>query len=198
MLGALVGVLLCAACAPTVEVVPTPPPDPPGLTVAVSGPCEVKQQVPEPVAETPAPSGQPTVGNPAPGNTAPGNAAPGDVAPGRAAPDVAPHNAENNAWKHRRSLPAAGVQAGRDLITRVLPVLEPICASGDLSAGPVRKALAEHRAYVEQRPTLVFFSMETRAGERVACLNGDMSAGVIRLFVEGTTGEGSCIEPVSH
>ncbi len=178
VLGALVAVLLCAACAPTVEVVPTPPPDPPGLTVAASGPCRVEEQVPEPVTATPAPSGDP--------------------APGNAAPDVAPHHAENNAWKQRKSLPATGVQAGRDLIARVRPVLEPICASGVLSAGPVRKALAEHRAYVEQRPTLVFFSMEISAQQRVTCLNGDMSAGVIRLFVQGTTGEGSCVEPVSH
>jgi hypothetical protein len=183
VLGALVGVLLCAACAPTVEVVPTPPPDPPGLTVAASGPCEVEEQVPEPVTQTPAPSGDP---------------APGNAAPGHAAPDAAPHHVENNAWKRRKSLSAAGVQEGRDLIARVRPVLEPICASGVLSAGPVRKALAEHRAYVEQRPTLVFFSMEINAQQRVTCLNGDMSAGVIRLFVQGTTGEGSCIEPVSH
>ncbi|MEU7481138.1 hypothetical protein AB0A63_34530 [Lentzea sp. NPDC042327] len=179
VLGALVGLLCCAACAPTVEVVPTPPPDPPGLTVAVTGPCKVEEQIPEPVVEQPpaAPLDGPTAG---------------------VGPDVAPHNAENNRWKQRKSLPADGVQAGRDLIKRVLPALEPICAAGDLSAAPVRKALAEHRPHVEQRPTLVFFSMETRAGQRVTCLNGDLSAGVIRLFVQGTTGEGSCVEPVSH
>ncbi|ANZ34702.1 hypothetical protein BBK82_00010 [Lentzea guizhouensis] len=179
VLGALVGLVLCAACAPTVEVVPPPPPDPPGLTVA-AGPCQVEEQIPEPVAAPPA------------------DPSPRSAPTGGAAPDVAPHNAENNAWKQRRSLSADAVQAGRDLITRVLPVLEPLCASGDLSAGPVRKALSEHRAYVEQRPTLVFFSMETRTVQRVTCLNGDMSAGKIRLFVQGTTGEGTCVEPVSH
>lgn len=172
VLGALVVVLSCVACSPTVEVAPEPTP----VTVPPTGPCQVSEQVPEPAG---------------PGGPGP------DVGTG---PDVAPHNAENNRWKQRKSLTPAAVRSGRDTIARIVPALEPICARGDFTAATTKKALAAPDVWVEQRGTSVFFSLSVDNGqsERTTCVNGDMSPGAIRVFVQGTTGEGSCVEPKSH
>lgn len=192
VLGTLIVLLLCAACGradlKTADEIPTVMPThtataatPTGPTsVSSSGPCQVEEHVPEPATATvPA---TPT---------------------GGATPDVAPHNAENNRWKQRKPLTVKGVQTGRDTITRVRPVLERVCGSGDFSVDATKKALAEFEAYVtrpyEQEAFLGFtITVSNGPAERVTCVLGDLKPGLVRIFADGTTGEGDCYEPKSH
>ncbi|MDX8031890.1 hypothetical protein SK803_16825 [Lentzea sp. BCCO 10_0856] len=194
VLGALIVMLLCAACGradlktadglpsvlPTGTPTETPPPTVP-TSLSPAGPCQVEEKVPEPVVQT-VPPAQPT---------------------GGATPDVAPHNAENSRWKQRKPLNAKGVQTGRDTIARVRPVLERVCGSGDFSVDATKKALSGYEAYVirpYERETFVGFTITVSNGptERVTCLIGDLKPGLVRIFVDGTTGEGDCYEPKSH
>lgn len=182
--------LLCAACGrvelKTADEVPTvlpPPVSTAPTSVPPSGPCKVEEHVPEPATVTvPGPSPQPSSG---------------------ATPDVAPHNAENSRWKQRKPLNAKGVQTGRDTIAKIRPVLERVCASGDFSVDTTKKALAEYQAYVVrpyERETFLGYTITVSNGpaERVTCVLGDLKPGEVRIFVNGTTGEGDCYEPKSH
>jgi hypothetical protein len=194
VLGALaVALLLCTACGrvelKTADEIPTlmPPPTETAIptvstsptSVPPSGPCRVEENVPEPVT--------PPVPVPSSG----------------AGPDVAPHNAENNRWKQRKPLNAKGVQTGRDTIAKIRPVLERVCASGDFSVDTTKKALAEYQAYVTrpyETETFLGYTITVSNGpaERATCVLGDLKPGQVRIFVNGTTGEGSCYEPKSH
>lgn len=195
VLGALAVVLLCAACGqvelktadevPTLAL-PTETAVPPSLTsMAPSGPCEVEEHVPEPVTPQepgPTPGAGPTSG---------------------VGPDVAPHNAENNRWKQRKPLNAKGVQTGRDTIAKIRPVLERVCASGDFSVDTTKKALAEYQAHVVrpyEKEIFIGYTITVSNGptERVTCVLGDLKPSLVRIFVDGTTGEGDCYEPKSH
>ncbi|MGW6934507.1 hypothetical protein ACWGE0_30915 [Lentzea sp. NPDC054927] len=175
VLGALIVLLLCAACGTE-----TPPPPVP-TSLPPAGPCRVEEKVPEPVVQT-VPPAQPT---------------------GGATPDVAPHNAENNRWKQRKPLNAKGVQTGRDTIARVRPILERVCGSGDFSVDATKKALDGYETYVirpDEQEAFVGFTITVSNGptERVTCVLGDLKPGLVRIFVDGTTGEGGCYEPKSH
>lgn len=194
-LGALAGLLLlCAACGrmevKTADELPTVVPPPvdtmvPTLSsaptsVPPSGPCKVEENVPEPAP--PASTPQPSSG---------------------AKPDVAPHNAENSRWKQRKPLNAVGVQTGRDTIAKIRPLLERVCASGDFSVDATTKALAEYRAQVTrpyETETFIAYTITVSNGpaERVTCVLGDLKPGEVRIFADGTTGEGACYEPKSH
>lgn len=181
--------LLCAGCGQVElrtadEIPPVLSTDAPTPTVPTSlspaGPCQVEEKVPEPVTNTAPPA--PT---------------------GGATPDVAPHNAENNRWKQRKPLNVKGVRTGRDTITRVRPILERVCGSGDFSVDATKKALAEFEAYVNrpyEQETFIGFTITVSNGpaERVTCVLGDLKPGLVRIFVDGTTGEGDCYEPKSH
>lgn len=196
-LGALAGLLLlCAACGrvelKTADELPTGVPAPPETamptlstapTSVPPAPCEVEENVPEPV--TPAPP--PPVPQPSSG----------------ARPDVAPHNAENSRWKQRKPLNAVGVQTGRDAIAKIRPVLRSVCESGDFSVDATKKALAEYDAVVTrpyETATFIGYAITVSNGpaERVTCVLGDLKPGELRIFVDGTTGEGACFEPKSH
>ncbi|HEX8865430.1 MAG TPA: hypothetical protein VF821_07190 [Lentzea sp.] len=177
VLGALAAVVLCAACS-RVEV---PPPSP--TSTPTPAPCTVEQHVPEPVTATTA-AQQP---GPATG----------------VGPDVAPHNAENNGWKQRKPLNARGVQTGRDTIAQIGSALQQVCASGDFSVEATKKALAGYEAYVllpDAGQKLVGYTITVSNGptERATCVYGDLKPRELRIFVDGTTGEGSCYEPKSH
>ncbi|MET9633102.1 hypothetical protein ABZX92_37155 [Lentzea sp. NPDC006480] len=185
VLGALAVVLLCAACGrvelktadETPAIVPTTAPE--STSAPATGPCQVEEHVPEPV--TPQPPG-PSLG---------------------VQPDVAPHNAENNGWKQRKPLNALGVQAGRDTVARIRPLLEQVCASGDFSVDGTKKALTGYDAYVvRDYPDQAFvgytITVSNGPSERVTCVLGDLAPGLVRVFLDGTTGEGSCYEPKSH
>lgn len=193
LLGALAVLLLCAACGqvelktaddvpPPVQVdVPTTSTAP--TSVPPTGPCKVEEHVSPPATETtPPPAVTPT---------------------NSAGPDVAPHHAENNRWKQRKPLTVKGVQTGRDTIAKIRPVLERVCASGDFSADTTKKALAELKPLVEQFSGLatgVLFNITVTNGptERVTCVFGDLVPGMLRIFVNGTDGEGSCYTPKTH
>ncbi|MDT7785549.1 MAG: hypothetical protein QOF58_3968 [Pseudonocardiales bacterium] len=188
VLGALAAVLLCAACGQvelkTADGMPTvvPTTAPESTSATPTGPCQVEEHVPDPV--TPAP----------PGSSPPSSGV---------KPDVAPHNAENNGWKQRKPLNARGVQTGRDTIARIRPLLEQVCASGDFSVDGTKKALAGYDVYVvRDYPDQAFvgYSITVSNGpaERVTCVLGDLKPGEVRMFLDGTTGEGSCYEPKSH
>ena len=118
-------------------------------------------------------------------------------------PEVAPHQAENNAWKYRRPLSPSDHEIATRAAEMIRPALEDRCARGDFSIDATRQALigsgftTDHFTLTGLRSGApgLFFSVSM--GER-ACVNGDVQAAKVRVFVEGTTREGSCIEPVSH
>lgn len=166
----------------TVTVPPTSEPVPP-THVPPNGPCAVQVNLPEPATTPPSAA-------PASGHT----------------PDVAPHNAENNRWKVRKGLSPEARQAGATAAEKIKQPLAALCGAGDFALDPTRKALADQGfagatvRYVrtpvgmpEPAPG-VFFAFEIGP----TCVLGDLTPGSLRLFVDGHTGENSCIEPFSH
>ncbi|MCS7477417.1 hypothetical protein ACFFQW_21985 [Umezawaea endophytica] len=164
------------------------------------------------VSRSAAPTWVPTTPTTCPGDvTAPPAATPTTPAPttagtGRPAPDVAPHQAENNAWKQRRPLTPDERARGVEAADKVLPLLEALCAKGDFTTDSARKALVDAGLpadtmveLVEQRfdgqPPMIYYN--ATLGTRT-CVLGDLTPGHVRVFVEGPTGEGSCHEPKSH
>ncbi|HWO66091.1 MAG TPA: hypothetical protein VNO31_39275 [Umezawaea sp.] len=127
---------------------------------------------------------------------------------GGSTPDVAPHQAENNAWKQRRPLTPDERALGVEAADRILPLLVALCAKGDFTTGGTRAALVgagfppdvmvepvEPLVGGGDHPPMVYYNM--RLGTRT-CVLGDLTPGQVRVFVEGPTGEGSCHEPKSH
>jgi hypothetical protein len=169
----------------TVTVPPTSEPVPP-THVPPNGPCAVQVNLPEPMTTMTTPPAAPPAG----GHT----------------PDVAPHNAENNGWKVRKGLSPEARQAGASAAEKIKQPLAALCGAGDFALDPTRKALANQGfadaavQYVrtpvgmpEPAPG-VFFAFEIGP----TCVLGDLTPGSLRLFVDGHTGENSCIEPFSH
>ena len=118
-------------------------------------------------------------------------------------PELAPHHADNNAWKHRRPLSPADHEVATKAAEMIRPALEERCGRGDFSIDATRQALIGSGFTTDDfdltglrsgAPGL-FFSVGM--GDR-ACVNGTMSAASLRIRVEGKTAEGSCIEPFSH
>lgn len=167
LLGVLAVALLCAAC--SADEKPVPPP-----TTNQAAPCQVEENVPQPVQRFAA---QPTNGG---------------------GPDVAPHHVENNGWKQRKPLNAEATAKGRDTIARVSPILKRVCESGDFSADTTRKALAELEPQVEQPYPDQRFLGFTITLDGGTCVLGDLEPGLVRIFLDGTNGEGSCYTPKTH
>ncbi|HUQ59977.1 hypothetical protein [Lentzea sp.] len=167
VLGALaVALLSCGACGSSDEPVPEP--------THQAAPCQVEENVPEPVQRF---AGQPTEGG---------------------GPDVAPHHVENNRWKQRAPLGVEATAKGRDVVARVSPVLKRVCESGDFSADTTGKALAELQPQVEQPYPDQRFLGFTITLEGGTCVLGDLKPGLVRIFVDGTNGEGGCYTPKTH
>ncbi|MBM7814128.1 hypothetical protein [Saccharothrix algeriensis] len=220
LLAAAVAVAVLAGCGKPVDaasdgglstVAPVPPPPPTGPTsVPPTGPCQVRFEVPEPVATTPAP---PTA------TTAPpaGSAEPPAVTTSRALPpgDAPPNHVDNRSWRVRKALRPEVRSAAVAVAEAVRPGLGALCDAGNFDQAATRAVFAGagrpevwltglNSPLGATPPAGVVFVL-TLAGEQgTGCVLGhlhpgqDGGPGQLLVSVDGTTGEGSCYEPPSH
>ncbi|WP_030176537.1 hypothetical protein [Spirillospora albida] len=123
--------------------------------------------------------------------------------------DSAPHQGENNAWKNRAPLSAEDERLGRAAEAKVRPALSRLRERHDFAVTSVERTLlglgyARDRVQVQSfrtgasgtapAPGVVFVVL---VGTR-ACVHGDIRPSRLLIEVEGTTREGTCLEPFTH
>ncbi|GLZ30060.1 hypothetical protein Lesp02_22500 [Lentzea sp. NBRC 105346] len=150
-----------------------------GASANTAARCPTEVRLPEP-ASTPTSSPGPTRANP----------------PG----DIAPHEVENNGWKVRKGLSPDDRQAGATAVEKIRKPLESLCGNENFTVDATRRALADAGFTDPQVNGLrdgspgVFYAFRVGA----ACVQGDLTPGRVRAFVDGVNGEGSCVEVASH
>lgn len=91
----------------------------------------------------------------------------------------------------REPLTPEGNAAGTEVVGRIRPVLEQVCATGDFSPGATRKALAGYDARVfrpDESITGVAFVITVPP----ACVLGEMRPGSVRISVAGAAKSARC------
>ncbi len=174
--------------APTSAPVVSTSPEPTAPTTAPAAPCTWTVEADEPEAET-------ETDGPSDADT-----------PGGAGPDVAPHEAENNAWRQRGGLTAAEISTGTALAEQIRPVLVGSCEQGDFSPERLATALEstapeswtvftiQPRSAMGDPSTGVQLTLE-RDG---TCLVGATAPGTASLRVTAPIADGGCWEPPSN
>ncbi|GLW64429.1 hypothetical protein Arub01_26730 [Actinomadura rubrobrunea] len=125
--------------------------------------------------------------------------------------ESAPHHQENNAWKYRRALSKEDERLARAAEGRVRSALKELRENKEFSVQAVEGALLglgypSDRVQVRPVRASPLSSSATpppgaefavRVGER-GCVLGDVRPRRLLVRVEGTTAEGTCLEPPTH
>jgi len=190
-LGLVVLLATLAACgsaddgaAPTSAPVVSTAPAPTAPTTAPAAPCTWTVEADEPEPDSPS-TADPSAG---------------------AGPDVAPHEAENNAWRQRGGLTAAEISTGAALAEQLRPVIVGPCELGDFSPDRLSAAL---QAAVPEGWAVFTIQPRSAAGDpstgiQVAlerdgtCVVGATVPGSVFLRVTAPIADGGCWEPPSH
>ncbi|MDE9365669.1 hypothetical protein PZ938_08635 [Luteipulveratus sp. YIM 133132] len=123
--------------------------------------------------------------------------------------DGPPNHADNNAWKHRPELTAPEAAQANAAASRVRTSLSALRARHEYSPEAARKALASlgfdpdrtevvairPMAGTDDVPPGAAFGIHT--GGR-GCVIGDIRPEWVRVDVDATVMEGTCLEPFSH
>ncbi|MBB5956762.1 hypothetical protein FHS29_003355 [Saccharothrix tamanrassetensis] len=211
--GLLVAVaVLAAGCAQKVEAgsdgggdltsVPTTPLSTPVTTtwaaptdVRPTGACEYRPHIPEP-------AGVPV----SPPATTTSRALPGDMPP---------NHVDNRSWRVRKALRPDVHGAAVAVLEKVGPGLRALCDAGDFAPEATRAVFADagqptvwitglRAPYGQTPPAGVVFNLTMAGPQGTGCVLGALypsREGVppqVDIGVDGTTGEGSCVEPDSH